>query len=69
MKYTVILTTGEDGWVVAEAPALAGCMSQGRTREEAIASISDAISAYLESMRRHGEPIPVEDSVQVQVAA
>lgn len=69
MRYTVILTQGEDGWVVAEAPALPGCISQGKTREEAIANISDAIEGYLQSLRQHGEPIPAEDSVQIQVAA
>ncbi len=69
MKYTVILSPGEDGWVVAEVPALPGCVTQGRTREEAIANASDAIAGYIESLRKHGEPIPGEDSVQVQVAA
>jgi predicted RNase H-like HicB family nuclease len=69
MRYTVILTQGEDGWVVAEAPALPGCISQGKTREEAIVNISDAIEGYLQSLRQHGEPIPAEDSIQIQVAA
>lgn len=67
--YTVILTPGEDGWIVAEVPALPGCISQGQTREEAIRNISDAVAGYLESLRKHGEPIPSEDSIQIQVAA
>lgn len=69
MKYTVILSQGEDGWLVAEVPALPGCISQGKTREEAIANITDAVIGYLESLRKHVEPIPEEDSVQIQVAA
>ncbi len=69
MKYTVILSQGEDGWIVAEVPALPGCVSQGKTREEAIANASDAVAGYLESLRKHGEPVPAEDSVQIQVAA
>lgn len=69
VRYTAILTPGEDGWIVAEVPALPGCISQGQTREEAIRNISDAVAGYLESLRQHGEPIPPEDSIQIQVAA
>jgi predicted RNase H-like HicB family nuclease len=69
LKYTAILTRGEDGWIVAEVPALPGCVSQGRTREEAIANIADAVAGYLDSLRKDGEPVPEEDSVQIQVAA
>jgi predicted RNase H-like HicB family nuclease len=35
-KYLVTLTTGEDGYIVAESPAFPGCVSQGKTREEAL---------------------------------
>jgi antitoxin HicB len=37
---------------------LPGCVSQGKTREEAMASIRDAIPGYLDSLKKHGEPIP-----------
>ncbi len=39
LKYRVVIETDEDGVFVAEVPALAGCLSQGRTRAEAIANI------------------------------
>jgi predicted RNase H-like HicB family nuclease len=43
---------------VAEVPSLPGCLSQGRTREEAVANVREAVAAYLESLEEHGEPIP-----------
>ncbi|MDI6822732.1 MAG: type II toxin-antitoxin system HicB family antitoxin [Actinomycetota bacterium] len=48
----------EDGIFVAECPSLPGCISQGKTRKEAIDNIQDAIKGYLESLKKHDEPIP-----------
>ena len=58
MHYRVIIEQDEDGVYVAECPALPGCVSQGVTRDEALANVKDAIAGYLESLHRHGEPIP-----------
>jgi predicted RNase H-like HicB family nuclease len=58
MKYRVLLEQDDDGIYVAEAPALPGCISQGKTRSEALANIKVAISGYLESLEAHGEPVP-----------
>jgi antitoxin HicB len=58
MKYRILIEQDEDGVFVAQCPALPGCVSQGQTRNEALANIKDAISAYLESLKKHGEPIP-----------
>lgn len=58
MKYRVNITQDEDGMFVAEAPALPGCLSQGKTRSEALSNIQEAIQGYLESLEKHGEPIP-----------
>jgi predicted RNase H-like HicB family nuclease len=58
MKYRVILEQDEDGVYVAEVPALPGCISQGATRVEALENAQEAIKAYLESLKAHGEPIP-----------
>ncbi|PIP69615.1 MAG: hypothetical protein COW90_09705 [Nitrospirae bacterium CG22_combo_CG10-13_8_21_14_all_44_11] len=35
-----------------------GCISQGKTREEAIANVQDAIKGYIKSLKKHDEPIP-----------
>lgn len=51
MEYEVYITL-EDGWYIADVPALPGCMSQGRTEEEAIENIKDAINGYLETFRK-----------------
>jgi predicted RNase H-like HicB family nuclease len=58
MKYRVLIEQDEDGVFVAEVPSLPGCISQGRTRTEAIANVKEAITGYLESLQAHGEPIP-----------
>lgn len=46
----VIIYPGEDGWYVAECPSLPGCVSQGLTKEEAIANIKEAIEGYIEAL-------------------
>ncbi len=58
MKYRVVIEPDEDGVFVAECPALPGCISQGKTRAEALANIKDAMSGYLASLKKHGEPAP-----------
>jgi predicted RNase H-like HicB family nuclease len=58
MKYRVTIEQDEDGMFVAEVPALPGCITQGNTRQEAIANVKKAIELYLESLEAHGEPIP-----------
>ena len=47
MIFHVILENAEDGWIVAECPALPGCVSQGKTEQEAIENIKEAITAWL----------------------
>lgn len=58
MKYRILIEKDEDGVFVAECPSLPGCISQGKTRKEAIDNIIDAINGYLESLKKHNEPIP-----------
>ncbi len=58
MRYRVTIEVDEDGVFIAECPALPGCISQGKTRAEAVANIKDAIEGYLASLKKHGEPIP-----------
>ena len=70
MKLRVIIEQDEDGMYVVQCPSLPGCVSQGRTRDEARANIRDAIAGYLESLEQHGEAIPPsieEEIVEVGV--
>jgi antitoxin HicB len=69
MKYRVTIEQDEDGIFIAECPSLPGCVSQGKTRKEALANIQDAIKGYLESLKKHNEPIPpsIEEEI-VEVA-
>ena len=68
MEYTVILHLDEEvGGYWVEVPALPGCVSQGDTREEALANIKEAIELHIECMREDGEKIPSEESTKVAV--
>ena len=58
MKYRVLIEQDEDGVFVVEVPSLPGCVTQGKTREEALRNVHEAIEAYLESLRARNEPIP-----------
>ena len=58
MKYRVIIEKDEDGIFVVECPTLPGCISQGKTRKESLLNIRDAIKGYLQSLKKHNEPIP-----------
>ena len=69
MKMRVLIEQDEDGNFVATCPTLPGCISQGDTRQGALANIRDAIAGYIESLRKHGEPVPPpisEDVVEVE---
>jgi len=49
MKLKIVLEKGENGYIVVHCPSLKGCWSQGKTEEEAISNIKEAIELYLES--------------------
>jgi antitoxin HicB len=59
-RYAVVLEPGEDGWIVATVPAFPGCVTQGRTREEALVNAREALELTIEDMLDHGEPLPGE---------
>jgi len=61
----VILYPGEDGYWVVECPSLPGCISQGKTKEEAIANIKEAIELWIEDAVEHHEPIPDDKPIEV----
>ncbi|MGB5592586.1 MAG: type II toxin-antitoxin system HicB family antitoxin [Crocosphaera sp.] len=49
-KRTVLLSPGEDGYWVTEVPSLPGCISQGKSRSEALENVQEAIELYIESL-------------------
>jgi predicted RNase H-like HicB family nuclease len=69
MTRRVVLYPGEDGYVVAEVPSLPGCVSQGKTRDEALANVREAISLHEDVLRERGEPVPDDKTEIVEVAA
>ncbi len=72
MKYTVIVEKGRESGYVVYAPALKGCVSQGKTREEALKNIKEAMETYVEALLEDGLPVPTEvgkDTVELEVAA
>lgn len=64
----VIIYPGEDGYWVAECPSLPGCISQGKTKEEAIANIKEAIRGYIAALVEDHLPVP-EDHFDTLVVA
>ena len=66
MKLHVVVEQDEAGYFVAEVPALPGCLSQGKTRDEAIANVKDAIEGWLEVMEAK-RAVNVEWTVEVVV--
>lgn len=55
MNFPIVLQTDEDGMIVARCPIFPGCISQGRTREEAILNLQEAIELCLETRSEEAE--------------
>ena len=68
LKFNVTLDRDEDGIWVIECPAIPGCVSQGRTRDEALENIEDAIRLCLEVRAERGLPL-TKETCQVEIAA
>jgi predicted RNase H-like HicB family nuclease len=64
----VVVYEGEDGWWVAECPSLPGCVTQGKTREDAITNAREAITGYIKALEEDGLPVP-DESFSVMVVA
>jgi antitoxin HicB len=61
-QYTAVFDPDGKGGYTVTVPALPGLVTEGDTFEEAKAMVEEAILGYLESLRKHGEAIPIEDS-------
>jgi len=60
--FNVVLRPEPEGRFTAMVPALPGCVTYGRTLAEAREMAKDAASGYIESLRKHGEPVPAGES-------
>lgn len=60
MRQVIMYRDEEDYWVV-ECPSLKGCISQGKTKEEALANIKEAIAGYIAALEEDGLPIPEDN--------
>jgi predicted RNase H-like HicB family nuclease len=58
MKFNITLDRDEDGLWISECPSIPGCVSQGKTKEEAVENIKDAIALCLEVRAEKGLPLP-----------
>ncbi|MFA5078578.1 MAG: type II toxin-antitoxin system HicB family antitoxin [Methanolinea sp.] len=67
--YSVVIEPGEDGWFVVTVPALPGCITQGKTIEEAEKNAKEAIEAYLESLIKRRKVIPDQKGVAIRKVA
>jgi predicted RNase H-like HicB family nuclease len=65
MRWTVVLEQEADGGFVATVPTLPGCVSQGDSRDEAIANVREAIAAYIEDCRESGEAVPTDGGQEI----
>ncbi|MGC2529470.1 MAG: type II toxin-antitoxin system HicB family antitoxin [Candidatus Acidiferrum sp.] len=59
--FNLVLRPEPEGGFTAMVPVLPGCVTYGRTLSEAKSMAKDAISAYIESLKKHNEPIPTDD--------
>jgi predicted RNase H-like HicB family nuclease len=66
MKLHVVIEQDGAGYYVAEVPALPGCVSQGRTREEALTNVKEAVEGWLETMEAKTD-LDLNQSVEVMV--
>ncbi len=68
MKFNVTIDRDEDGMWIVECPSIPGCVSQGETKEDALANVREAITLCLEVRAEMGLPLTIE-ARQIEVAA
>ena len=68
MKFNIVIDRDEDGYWITECPSIPGCVSQGKTKNEAIKNIMEAINLCIEVRAEQGLPLTIETR-QVEVMA
>ena len=69
MKYVYVIEKANDGSYSAYVPDLPGCTTSGETADEVKKNIKNAVAAYIDSLREHGEPVPSPTSITDVVEA
>lgn len=69
MEFRVLMERDEDGWYVATVPALPGCISQGKTENEAKKNIGEAIKLHISLLAEDGIPIRHDKNVRETMVA
>ncbi len=67
MRFLISLKEGRDGFIIAECPSLPGCMAQGKTREEALENIKEAIKLSIKTRKKFRLP-PHYEVAEVEIA-
>jgi antitoxin HicB len=62
-QYRIFLRNEPEGGYTVTVPSLPGCVTYGETLDESIAMAKEAIALYVESLREHGEQIPMEEGI------
>ena len=65
MEYRILIEQDEDKMFVAEVSSFPGCITQGKTRSEAIENAKDAIKGYIESLKKYNEPVPLSYFIKI----
>lgn len=68
-EFEVVLEAADEGGFVVSVPDLAGCWTQGETRDEALANVKEAIGTYLEALEELGRPLPKPRREHVTITA
>ncbi len=63
----VLMWQDENGDWIAEVPSLPGCVSDGKTREEALENVKEAIDLYIESLEARGKPVPEDYPATIEL--
>jgi predicted RNase H-like HicB family nuclease len=64
MKFKIKIERDEDGWYLVTVPALPGCISQGKTEDEAKENIAEAIELHLRALAEEGIPLKHQEGVK-----
>jgi len=67
LDWKIVLEKGEDGWFTVTVPSLPGCISQGKTKKEALENVKEAIELHVSSLAEDG--IPLKEKKDIQTVA